>query len=254
MVYYGILKEEDAQCFRVEARIENASYYLAAASVALALVNTFVMRGVNQYFRDVDASAKEFKAVIGTDGEEIEDLPQAIQRIQPVPVLFTDAFRWFLVREHTGPDRRVCIAEDGKKIGISEIREDIPEDPKQMVENGMDLMADTMEVENLEPSPLEGIEYDDIEDYDEEYEVEYYDDKRYPYSYCNEILTSSPRPRQPEPLHPSDDSMSREAVQDNNSNGAYNSIETPYQAGGENTVLSAISELTEPQTEPWRDV
>lgn len=243
LVYYGILREEDAQCFRVEARVESASYFLAGAAVALALLNTFVIRAVNQYFRDIDATTKEFKAVPGRDGEEVEGLAEAVRRIRPVPVLFTDAFRWFLVREDSDPSRRIFVSQDGQDRGMIHITEEIPvdDDGRDIVVGGGDLMAGTMQVEPVEPSPLdtrlESVEYDD---YDDDYE-EYFEDH----------VPPSPHPRQPEIL-PTDDVLSREAVHDSNSNSACTSLETPQEGGL--TVLSCVSELTPPPTEPWMDV
>lgn len=237
MVYYGILKDEDAQCFRVDARIEGASYVLAAASVALALLNTFVMRAVNQYFRDVDLTKREFKAVPGRDGEEIEDVTEAIRRVKPVPVLFSDAFRWFLVREDSDPSRRMFVAQDGQDLGINSITRDAAEE-------GPDLMADHMEIQELEPSPLESLDYDEYVEYPES---DFFED---PKSFYNGGgIAAVPRPRQPELLQ-GETVMSNEAARDSTSGAT--SLE--YQTGGTPTVLSAVSELTEPQTEPWRDV
>ena len=231
MVYYGILKEEDAQCFRVEARIEGASYFLAGASVALALLNTFVMRAVNHDFRDADVSMKEFKATPGRDGEEIEDVQVAVRRIKPVPVLFSDAFRWFLVRQDSDPSRRVFIAEDGHDRGINGITRDLAGE-------GMDLMK----VQDLEPSP----EFQQYEDYEDE--CDFIEDPEL--SYFRNGISPAPRPRQPEVLPAEDTIISSEANYDSASAGT--SLE--YYQREPRTVLSAISELTEPQIEPWRDV
>ena len=56
--YYGILKEHDAQCFRVEASISSASYMLAASAILLALLNTYIRTASRQYFRDVENKSK----------------------------------------------------------------------------------------------------------------------------------------------------------------------------------------------------
>eukprot|EP00977_Amphora_coffeiformis_P009398 scaffold2179_cov165-Amphora_coffeaeformis.AAC.2 len=234
MVYYGILKKEDAQCFRVEARIEGASYFLAGASVALALLNTFVMRAVNQYFRDADMSMKEFKATAGQDGEEVEDVQLAIRRIKPVPVLFSDAFRWFLVHEDSDPCRRVFVAQDGRDQEISAITRDL-------AGQGMNLMK----VQDLEPSP----EFQQYEDYEEDCE---FVEEDHEFSYIDNGISPVPRPRQPEILPAENTVISSEAIYDSASGSAGTSLE--YYQQEPRTVLSAISELTEPQTEPWRDV
>jgi hypothetical protein len=107
LVYYGILKEEDAQCFSVQSSIEGGSFALAAGAVLLALINTFVVKAVVQYFRDEDELEKEClgdeeKCSNSMDSWNTElDESESIvsERIHPVPVLFTDTFRWLLRRE-----------------------------------------------------------------------------------------------------------------------------------------------------------
>lgn len=237
MVYYGILKEEDAQCFRVEARIEGATYCLTAASIALALLNTFVTRAVNQYFRDAEMSRKEFKATPGRDGEEVEDIHVARSRVEPVPVLFSDAFRWFLVREDSDPCRRVFVAQDGHDREITCITKDI-------VEEGID----SIKMHQLEPSPLVTPEYDEYEGY-EESELFEQDPEL---TYFGDGISPVPRPRQPEVLPLEESVISNEANYDSASASGGTRLE--YLQQEPRTALSAISELTEPQTEPWRDV
>ena len=50
LVYYGMLKAEDAQCFRVEAKLESAAYLLASGALQVALLNTYVGNASKQYF------------------------------------------------------------------------------------------------------------------------------------------------------------------------------------------------------------
>merc|ERR1719183_1144587 len=54
LVFYGILKNEDAQCFSVKSSIEDGFFVLATGAVILALVNTFVVKATMQYFQDQD--------------------------------------------------------------------------------------------------------------------------------------------------------------------------------------------------------
>ncbi len=106
-VHYGVLSEEDAQCFSVQLSIESGFFYLAGGAAILAVLATFVVKAYDQYFRDKDPSAKEALVVAdtsdsgftNTDSDDGED--QAVDagfsaRIEPVPVLFTDTFRWLL--------------------------------------------------------------------------------------------------------------------------------------------------------------
>ena len=158
LAYYGILKESDAQCFRVEASISSASYMLAASALLLALLNVYIGNASRQYFRDVENKSKNtvvpsLKTPVATvtatnhdnsssaetgayskpsrpglespgnsvNGDDLwkneeegswdetdplaksaesEDerwrRSQALEKIHPVSVLFTDKFRWTL--------------------------------------------------------------------------------------------------------------------------------------------------------------
>lgn len=128
LVYYGILAEEDAQCFSVRSTIEGGSFMLAAGAVLLALLNTFVVKAVIQYSRDKDELEKKCLDVEPSDvksdrtsdmaSEEESDADHAA-RIRPVPVLFTDTFRWTLRRDDQGINSSlettvVEMDEDGK--------------------------------------------------------------------------------------------------------------------------------------------
>jgi len=126
MAYFGVISNDDAQCFKVDASIEAGAYILAGATVVLSLLNTLVMNASKQYFRDRDEtiSREEYKArefghtqtmessmvttpihkAINDDSEEEEgeQMPDNLTRtnvekyIKPCPVLFTDKFRWLL--------------------------------------------------------------------------------------------------------------------------------------------------------------
>ena len=106
MVHYGVLKEEDAQCFSVTSHIENGAFFLAAGALLLAFLSTFVFKGVVQYLKDEKEHRQQMK--------ELERSTTAIEEschssddgdvadggfsgtIRPVPILFTDTFRWML--------------------------------------------------------------------------------------------------------------------------------------------------------------
>ena len=101
LVYYGILKDQDAQCFQTDVQVLPMFYLLFAGTIALALINSFVMRAITQYVRDSSSSTLENQL----DVDDIEGLNQNEQmepsKIHPVPVLFTDQYRWLLQREDT---------------------------------------------------------------------------------------------------------------------------------------------------------
>mmetsp|Transcript_3457 Transcript_3457/g.9854 ORF Transcript_3457/g.9854 Transcript_3457/m.9854 type:complete len:2914 (-) Transcript_3457:98-8839(-) len=111
LVYFGVLKSEDAQCFSVQSQIETGSYILAGGAALLALLNTFVMKAVTQFFRDqaeMERRALDAEIAIGQglkpqatlseEGSEYDiDVDDDLHLVvQPVPVLFTDTFRWTL--------------------------------------------------------------------------------------------------------------------------------------------------------------
>eukprot|EP00980_Cylindrotheca_fusiformis_P014861 scaffold4056_cov115-Cylindrotheca_fusiformis.AAC.5 len=103
LVYYGMLKADDAQCFSVKSTIESGSYILAIGAVLLALLNSFVSKAVRQYFRD----KKEERNLLMGHGAEFQirdsdaesDSTSVDKTPRPVPVLFTDTFRWMLIRD-----------------------------------------------------------------------------------------------------------------------------------------------------------
>jgi hypothetical protein len=95
----GVLKAEDATCFRVQATVDYASYILIAAAALLLLMSSFVSKAVIQRTRD-----EEFLSHLhhrrhvgsGSSDDSAAAVKPPIDKIQPVPALFTDQFRWCL--------------------------------------------------------------------------------------------------------------------------------------------------------------
>jgi hypothetical protein len=137
MVYFDFLKEEDAQCFGVQSSIEEGAFILAAGTVFLALLNTFMTKAVTQYLREKAELVKQIEDEISTDKMDEEQAAQgnaassAESRIHPVPVLFTDTFRWLLRGDTeqnssrafeaqfdvpTLASKEVCAIEDDKAL------------------------------------------------------------------------------------------------------------------------------------------
>lgn len=105
MVYYGLLKEEDAQCFSVRSNIEGGSYLLVLGSILLALLSSFVSKAFIQYLRDQGQAEKRLRdeedgSDCTTHSEDGSTVGDTSARIHPVPVLFTDTFRWLLFQEN----------------------------------------------------------------------------------------------------------------------------------------------------------
>lgn len=91
-VSYGIIRAEDAQCFQVQASVEPAAYVLIAAAVVLLLLSSLVSKACYQRVRDDARLAQNEQQVQKRHSAEVEPLGV----IKPVPVLFSDQFRWLL--------------------------------------------------------------------------------------------------------------------------------------------------------------
>ncbi len=97
LVFYGLLKPNDAQCFHVQAGIDSGTYVLLTAAVLLTLLHTFVTKALAQYRRD-KATKEELTEEVFSSSDD-DDVTKAIERVHPASVLFTDNFRWLLQRE-----------------------------------------------------------------------------------------------------------------------------------------------------------
>lgn len=142
MAQFGILKLEDAQCFSVQGFIEPGSILLATAAVLLAFLNTVVNKAVKQYFYDLkielekelfeDGGVSDLSAGNGADGESSKDAPNDSSnwRLHPVPVLFTDTFRWFVTGDSQPSRPSPNTIPEGEKDKMEAILE-APEAPKE---------------------------------------------------------------------------------------------------------------------------
>jgi hypothetical protein len=105
LAYYGFLKKDDAQCFQSNINVEPTFYVLLVAAVILIMVNTFVMHAVSHYFRDLYFDEREH--IHNLKGHDIEaDSDADRESVHPVPIMFTDQFRWVLHREDVALTRR----------------------------------------------------------------------------------------------------------------------------------------------------
>lgn len=125
-MYYGLLEAEDAQCFSVKSTIEGGSYILAIGAVLLSLLNAFVSKAVKQYFRDKKEEknlllGQSTELLLRDDDSETGSVG-SVTKIRPVPVLFTDTFRWMLIRD----DRRIGSNSFFAAFGYHKINARLP--------------------------------------------------------------------------------------------------------------------------------
>jgi hypothetical protein len=124
------LKREDAQCFQSNINVEPTFYILLVAAVILIVVNTFVMHAVSHYFRDL--TFDEMERIHALKGHDIEAHSDADREsIHPVPILFTDQFRWVLHREDVALTRRSSSVGDASSPKGSRIAQGTMDDTAQ---------------------------------------------------------------------------------------------------------------------------
>jgi len=112
--YFEILKEEDAQCFRVNATVEMASWILVAASILLLALNHFISTASRQKVQDEDISSdRRFHSdrwIISTKTSVMsEEDEEAVEAASPedderkidiavVPPRFTDYYFYAIIK------------------------------------------------------------------------------------------------------------------------------------------------------------
>lgn len=105
LVFYGILKNEDAQCFSVKSSIDEGFFILTVGAMLLALINAIVTKATKQYFLDQDEPNRQSKIQEHTSRLEFAEEGHEGNSnyleltINPSPVLFTDTFRWLLAQD-----------------------------------------------------------------------------------------------------------------------------------------------------------
>lgn len=92
LVSTGLLKEEDGQCFRVQSTLKAGFWIILAGALLLTFMSSFVTKALAQYLRDTGEEA----AIENSSNEDGAASATSIDDIHPVPVLFTDSFRWML--------------------------------------------------------------------------------------------------------------------------------------------------------------
>lgn len=96
LVSYGIIDEDDAQCFSVRSMIQPAIYALVAAAVLLSLLMSFVTNAYRQLEYQSGTLARRRERQNPTDEDADLGDDELCNKIHPVPLLLTDRFRWLL--------------------------------------------------------------------------------------------------------------------------------------------------------------
>ncbi|CAB9514500.1 Paraquat-inducible protein A [Seminavis robusta] len=99
LVYYGVLSQNDAQCFALEASIAGGSYLLVPLTAGLALLNTFVVKAHVQNLREKEEanySIPEDEKLRAFDRTTWDCRSEALRTIRSPDIEFTDTFRWML--------------------------------------------------------------------------------------------------------------------------------------------------------------
>lgn len=130
MVYYGVLKEEDAQCFGVASRIGYDAFVLVTGAILLAFLSSFVCKAFVQYLYDGNPSELRLKGSDDStvrlpdersqsnDDDEVTDVG-VVTNIHQVPVLFTDTFRWMMKSSNSG-DKTMFADPDNSHWSLPE--------------------------------------------------------------------------------------------------------------------------------------
>ena len=92
LAFFGFLDEQDAGCFQLASDIQSGAILLLVGALLLALLTSFVSKATHQYL--MDTTKKVSTPLSIKDDVDLDD--KRLAEIRPVPVLFTDTFRWCL--------------------------------------------------------------------------------------------------------------------------------------------------------------
>jgi hypothetical protein len=120
--YTHVYLDEDAQCFRVNTRVESSLWVLLTAAIILGFTNHFISKAACQQERDdntktnedfldkeslksnhMDFSSDDCSVDQSFEGDYFinKKRDDLISSIKPVPHLFTDYYRWLLYKSQT---------------------------------------------------------------------------------------------------------------------------------------------------------
>jgi len=133
LAYFGIIDDEDAQCFKVDASVEAASWVLVVASIVLCLVNHFIRTASHQKTRDdntpmeqrlhtdrwiqINKNDDQESSTRGASNETDEDSSEVADNVSPITPRFTDYYR-FLTTHTTGASIEECEGSDEVETAV----------------------------------------------------------------------------------------------------------------------------------------
>lgn len=114
LAFYGILLPEDAQCFRVNAKVENATWFFIGASILLLLLTHFIRSAAKQQDEDLREAMDSLPTVSRRTKKSKSKLESSKSRkdsnvdeysidiihskLRPTPPRFSNFYRWCLTK------------------------------------------------------------------------------------------------------------------------------------------------------------
>jgi hypothetical protein len=109
LAFYGILLPEDAQCFRVNATVENATWFFIGTSVLLLVLTHFIRSAAKQQDDDLREAMETLpvisrrlkKSTSKSRKKSIAEeytLEMIEAKLRPTPARFSDFYRWCLTK------------------------------------------------------------------------------------------------------------------------------------------------------------
>jgi len=101
LTQFNLIEVEDGQCFYVRSKVEAGTYMLVVGAFLLALLSWFVTKAATQKLHE-DSVATRREAMSDCDHASLSSAAEKdCTKVKPVPVLFTDSFRWLLCTDKT---------------------------------------------------------------------------------------------------------------------------------------------------------
>jgi hypothetical protein len=132
--FYGILKESDAQCFRVNASVETATYLLVAASIMLGIATHFVMSASLQREQDINTPferrlhsdrwlAQKQTMSLDEDEDDQANSNNEVVTIAPIAPRFTDLYPFATRQENRDDSNNLVLPQAGDDRALGNLNE-----------------------------------------------------------------------------------------------------------------------------------